>query len=171
MRRTAAFLLVTVAGCAFQPSGATEDAASDDAPDPIDAAVDAPAIDAAPHDITHVAVADETLGTGDLVFSANATIDTGTLALTGATLPAGTELVAVAQDGGGPELAILRVHMLTIDAGVTVRAVGSRPLVVMAETVQLDGILDAGARRDVPGAGGSAPQSGAGRGAAGLDQR
>ena len=155
------------AACSFTPSGATDDAApADDAtePDaapPTDADID---IDAAPHDIAHVAAPDEALGTGDLALAADTTIDTSALAITDVTLPAGVELVAAAQDGGGAELAILRVRALSIAAGVTVRAVGARPLVVLADTIAIDGALDAGARRNVPGAGGAPPQMGAGRG-------
>ncbi|HUQ05795.1 MAG TPA: hypothetical protein VM261_25010 [Kofleriaceae bacterium] len=155
--------------CSFQPSGAgSDDALVLDAGDDGDAApvVDA-AIDAAPHDIAHVAAADETLGTADLEVSADATIDTTALSISDVMLPAGVELVAVAQDAGGPELAILRVRKLRILGGVTITARGSRPLVVLADIITIDGVLDAGARRERPGAGGAPPQMGVGHGADG----
>ena len=166
-----ALALAFAAGCAFEPRGALDDdAAAPDAPgDDVDAATtDALEPDAAPHQVAHVASADATLGSEDLVFDAAATIDTGALTVTGVTLPVGVELVAAAQSPSGPELALLRVRGLTLAEGVVVRAIGSRPLVILAETASIAGTLDAGARRDQPGAGGSGPRGGIGRGGDGV---
>jgi hypothetical protein len=157
---------VATAACSFQPAGAgADDALVLDAAADVDAAADIDAsLDAAPHDIAHVAAPDEALGTGDLELAADATIDTSALTISGVTLPAGVELVAASQDGHASELAILRVRKLAILAGVTVTATGTRPLVILAETIMIDGVLDAGAHRGTPGAGGAPPQMGIGRG-------
>lgn len=169
MRHLVVLAALHAVACSFTPSGAGDDDAGDDGANDPDAGLAGDAgPDAAPHDIAHLVAADESLGSGDLAITADASLDTGALAIAGVTLPAGVELVAVAQDGGGPELAVLRVRDFSIAAGVTLTATGSRPLVVIAESIAIDGALDAGARRDMPGAGGSPAQMGAGRGADGV---
>ena len=161
--------LVLVAGaCGFNPSGGElgdGDAAGDD-PDATDEIVDA-SPDAAPVDIHHVPAAAEMIGTGDLAITADVTVDTGALTVTGIALEPGVELVASAQDGGGPELAILRVRSLAVASSVTLRAVGTRPLVVLADTITIAGLFDAGGHRGEPGAGGSGARAGTGKGADG----
>ena len=166
MRSLVVLVALHAAACSFTPSGAPDDAAPepDAADDPDATPIDDADVDAAPHDIAHVAGPDETLGTDDLALTADTTIDTTALEIAGVTLPAGVTLAASAQDGGGTELAILRVRAFSIAGGITVRATGTRPLVVLAETIAIDGVLDAGARRGVPGAGGAPPRMGAGRG-------
>ena len=103
-------------------------------------------------------------GRGVLVLG-DAVIDTTTLLINGAPPAAGGTL-STAPQPGGPELAILHVDALTIEAGATVRVIGGRPLVIVADhDIEIVGVLDAGARADVPGAGGSSPSSGLGAGA------
>ena len=131
---------------------------SGDDGDPSDAALDgAPAGD----DVAHVLPADEYLGTGNLAVTADFTLDTTNLTSTPG-LPRGVTLASATQDTGGPELAILRVDNLTISAGKRLRAVGSRPLVVLANAIQIDGVFDVSAIHDVPGAGGVLGGPGAG---------
>ncbi|MEJ7599333.1 MAG: hypothetical protein WKG01_15610 [Kofleriaceae bacterium] len=112
-------------------------------------------------DVAHVLPEDEYLGTGDLQVTTDLSIDTTNLTATPG-LPPGVTLTAAPQDGGGPELAILRVGTLEVASGVRVRAIGGRPLVVLALALQIDGILDAAAIHEVPGAGGSLAGPGAG---------
>ncbi len=50
---------------------------------------------------------------------------------------------------------VVSVGDLTVGGGVTLTVQGALPLVILAEgTVMVDGVIDAGARRDVPGPGG-----------------
>jgi hypothetical protein len=177
-------VLLGVAGCSFQPSGGevdgggevvdaevSTDASDPDGADPdaatVDAAaldaaaVDAPAVDAPPTTGDVVHLADDSIGTGDLTVTTPITVITSTTGFTfGTPLPAGVTYTTAAQDPGGPELAVLRVRTLTIAANV--RVVGSRPLVIVAGTIALNGVIDAGARRGTPGAGGSAAGAGVG---------
>lgn len=102
-------------------------------------------------------------GQGVLVLG-DAVIDTTTLLIDGAPPPAGG-ILSTAPQPGGPELAIWHVGGLTIEPGATVRVIGSRPLVIVADyDIELAGVLDASARAAVPGPGGSAPSSGLGAG-------
>ncbi|HUQ05985.1 MAG TPA: hypothetical protein VM261_25960 [Kofleriaceae bacterium] len=182
-------VLLGVAGCSFHPSGgevdgganaidaevSTDGADQDGTPDP-DAAQpdaaqpDAAAIDATPIDAMEtdasttgdvVHVADDSIGTGDLAVVSPITVITSTTGFTfGMPLPAGVTYTTVAQDPGGPELAVLRVRTLSVAANI--RVVGSRPLVILAGTISLSAVIDAGARQRTPGAGGSTMGTGAG---------
>lgn len=81
---------------------------------------------------------------------------------------------AVAQTQGGPEVAVLVVNSLTVAAGKTVIAEGSRPLVIVsAKTITLNGDLDvtAGATPPPPGAYGTngIPGIGPGGGKPGMN--
>jgi hypothetical protein len=69
----------------------------------------------------------------------------------GMTLPAGTTFATALQDGGGPELAVLHVRALAVHAQV--RAYGSRPLVVLADSFELTETIDVSAHGDRPGPG------------------
>lgn len=114
-------------------------------------------------DALHVPTTGDVVGTQDLVFASNTTIDTGTLSI-GTPLPSGVTFDMWPQTSGG-ELAVLHVGRLLVPVGVTVRVIGSRPLVVIsAGEIVVNGSIDVGARRDVPGAGGSGPGMGAGKG-------
>jgi hypothetical protein len=144
-------------------------------PLPVDARADA-AVDARPDapppvitdDIAHVPEDGETAGTADLALSGSLRIDTTALTIDDAAPPAGIVFDVWPQDGGGPELAVLHVRRLDVAAAARVRITGRRPLVVIAGTeIVVAGILDAGARRSEPGAGGAGPGAGPGAGGPG----
>jgi len=123
---------------------------------PIDAiAIDAPPIDAPPPVgvVVHVPDDQEAIGTGDMTISATLTINTSGTPSANMALPPGVTLSVIAQDGGGSDLAVLRARALTISAGVVVRATGSRPLVILAETVTIAGWLEVSASGSTPGPG------------------
>ncbi|MBE7449564.1 MAG: hypothetical protein HS111_11905 [Kofleriaceae bacterium] len=103
-------------------------------------------------DIAHVRAEDEYVGTASLTVTVDVLLDTSALTATPGPLPAGV-FVAAPQDGGGPELAILRGLDVAIAPGVTVKVVGSRPLVVLARTIVIEGTIDASADGVTPGPG------------------
>src|SRR5688572_19654743 len=131
-------VLAGVTACSFTPSGepdsgttsgvdaeTTTDAADGDGANTIDAAmIDAAAIDAAPTTGDVVHIADDSVGTGDLLVASSITTQTsgGSFGF-GMALPSGVSFTTAAQDPSGPELAVLRVRNLTIAGGVTVRVV------------------------------------------------
>ncbi|ACY14631.1 hypothetical protein [Haliangium ochraceum] len=171
------------AACTFSPSpldpiGVDAALAPDadigsDAPLPvIDAGPDDGGIDAPPPpeliDIAHLAAEDEWPGLASLQLDNGASIDTTALTINGMPYPGveGDDIVfeSVAQEGSGPELAVLRVSALTVNNG-TVRVLGARPLLVIASgEITLDGVLDASADFATPGPGGAAQSEGDGRG-------
>jgi hypothetical protein len=177
--------IALLGGCSFDSSGvasddggvATVDASTVDA-DP--AAPDAntadappgtpdaiPAPDAGPdpitEDVVHVPSGAEQSSHDQVVLSGSVTINTENLTFGGGPAPAPFD--AVAQDGGDGELAILHVKTLTVMGGANVRVVGTRPFVVIASgAIVVDGLIDAGARRATPGAGGSSARMGGGAG-------
>src|SRR5262245_45190986 len=161
-------------GCSFDDNGVAglpqpgvDAGPRNDAQSAIDAAPTTP--DGAVSDIPHVPPDHAGAGTADLTLT-SATIDTSALTVTGAALPAGVTLDRSPQSCNPcPELAILHVHNLTIQAGNTVRVIGSRPLVIIAGgDVTIAGLLDASAHGAEPGAGGAAPGDGPGAGTTGV---
>lgn len=113
--------------------------------------------------IPHLAEGEQIFGTGDLDLAAGF-INTDTLTVPATSLGTST-FDAVAQSPSGPELAVLRVGTLKIPGGKLVRVAGERPLVIVAAgAVMIDGMLDASARLDQYGAGGSGERAGDGRG-------
>ena len=116
-------------------------------------------------DVPHLPASAETLGTDDLQLG-DITIDTTQLAIPN--LPSGVTVDQVAQDPGGPELMVIHARDVQIAAGATVRIVGSRPLVILARRITVDGTLDASADLDTPGGGGYGPAMGTGAGGAGT---
>jgi hypothetical protein len=118
-------------------------------------------------DIAHVSASDEaTLGLDtDYTIAVATTINTTTLTAN-PSLPAGVGFVAVTSPGG-PSVAMLDADMFAVNATLTVT--GSRPLIVVARTIQVAGAIDAGAKADVPGAGGAGPGSGTGAGQPGQE--
>lgn len=94
--------------------------------------------------------ADEYTGVDDLTIAAPITIDTGKMSF-GMALPPGATFVAATQDGGGPELAILHVRALVVHADV--RAFGARPLVVLADSLDVDHMIDVSAHDNEGGPG------------------
>jgi hypothetical protein len=118
--------------------------------------------------VLHLADGDSVAGTSALMLSDTIAIDTGSLMISGATLPAGVTFDARPQLGGGPELAVLHVGGLMVTSGAQVRITGTRPLVIVAGgDVQVDGVLDASANGAVPGPGGSIGGGGGGAGGGG----
>jgi len=153
---------VLAVGCSFNPSGQLGPDGGD-----VDASTSDPdAGEAVVEDIHHVPAAEERLGVVDVTIANDLVLDTTDLAVTSGE-PAGITLVAVPQDGGGPELAVLRVRDLVIVPGVVLRASGSRPLVILARSVRIDGVIDVSGRGAQRGAGGSPANNGGGPGAAG----
>ncbi len=146
MRRWLPAVLFGLVGCGFQSGVSPGD---DDVPD-AGGPDDEPAggIDD-PDEVVHVGAADEFLGTGDLNLVVAATIDTSALTISTG-LPAGVTFTAAAQDGGGPELAIL--HVRHFESGADLRVTGARPLVVIAQDVAFSGALRAGGDDDGAGA-------------------
>jgi len=110
-------------------------------------------------DVVHVRTEDEYTGIDDLTITAPITIDTDRM-LFGMSLPPGATFGAAKQDGAGPELAIL--HVRKLDVRATIRGLGSRPLVVIADSIELTETIDVTAHHDQPGPG--ALSSGAGPG-------
>jgi len=101
-------------------------------------------------DVVHVGSTDEYTGTDDLTIAASITIDTDKM-MFGMPLPPGVTFGAAKQDGGGPDLAILHVRALAVHA--TVQALGSRPLVVIADSIELTETIDVTAHQGQPGPG------------------
>ncbi|CAN5874725.1 hypothetical protein BH11MYX3_BH11MYX3_07470 [soil metagenome] len=102
---------------------------------------------------SHVPEAEPLTGMGDLVLGTTV-IDTTALTIDGAVPLHGT-MIAIAQDGGGPELAVLHADRITVTAGAVVHVVGSRGLVMFATTIEIAGTVDAGAAGTRPGPGAS----------------
>lgn len=86
-------------------------------------------------------------------------------------LPEGDTLDVRPQLGSGPELAVLHVGSLDVASGAVVTIVGTRPLVIVAAgAASIAGTLDAGAHGVTPGAGGSPPAMGDGKGQPGQHE-
>src|SRR5262249_1160926 len=95
------------------------------------------------------------------------------LALTPAP-PAGVTVEAAAQEPSGPELMLIRARSITIPQSVTVTVAGSRPLVLIADTITIAGTLDCGAHLHAPGPNGGGiigPALGGGTGGNGAHTR
>ncbi len=161
-----------VAGCTFNrpPAQNGDDVTPIDAFEaPVGEDVPPLLIDAAiTRDIPHLPTAAEAPGTGDLVISGPVTIDTTLVTLSSGAPPAGVTLEQVAQDPGGSLLMVIRANTFTIQNGAQVRVIGTRPLVIVANTITIAGTLDASADTKTPGAGGQATNAGSGGGAVGT---
>lgn len=90
----------------------------------------------------------------------DALIDTTALTIDGV-VPIDASFVPALQSNG-PEVAVLVVDSLVVTG--TVRVVGGRPLVIVGTTIDVDGVIDGGARSVVPGPGGGAAGVGIGAG-------
>ena len=142
--------------------GGTGDDASD-GPLTIDAMIDAAGTTFVP---LHVPAGGRAPGSG-AVSLGNGVIDTATLSIPGG-LPGGVTFDVWPQGGALPDLAVLHVSTFAVSGGATVRVLGSRPLVVVASgVISINGVLDAGARRATPGAGGNDAMTGSGAGGIG----
>lgn len=151
-------VLVACVGCSFQ-HGSLTGVTSDGASDGIVVLVP-----------THLAPADGVAGSAPLSLSGAVTIDT-TVPSISVTLPEGDTLDVRPQLGGGPELAVLHVGSLDVASDAVVSIVGTRPLVIVAAgAVNVSGTLDAGGHGATPGAGGSLPAMGDGKGSTGQHE-
>jgi hypothetical protein len=120
--------------------------------------------------VIHLDPTEAYCGNSDLDLKAPMTIDTDALTLDGAAPPAGVAFDATIQLGSQSSLAVLHIRQGTLDAGVTLRAIGSRPLVIVAcgdIVLAPDALLDASAHGSQPGAGGAMPGQGLGAGGRG----
>ncbi len=145
-----------ISACAFPataPSGAADDDAGNGAgsggdPDPGAGSSETVTgtTPASPDDIVNLAVGDELLGADDLALGTAAkdgaavTIDTGNLTITGVQLPPGVSFKQVLRDGNGGELALLQVKDLMLEGPIHV--IGTRPLVIIASSVQTSATID-----------------------------
>jgi hypothetical protein len=138
----------------------------DDAVDALDSniLVDVPRVT---DDIAHLEQAEEYVGAAPFTTGVGWMLDTTSLTST-PDLPPGVTFMTAMQDGGGPDLAILRADTFAIPAGSSLRVIGSRPFVVLAHSISINGALDVGANKEQPGAGGS--QTGPGLGGPGMRQ-
>lgn len=147
------------------PDGDLVDGDDGDATSEVDAAgSDGSATDAPPgvEDIVHVRAIDEVIGTGDLTIATAVTITTSGTPASNLTLPTGVSLAVVPQDGGGSDLVVLRVRTLSISGPGSLRATGTRPLVILAETATIGGWVDVAASGATPGAGAAVSGGGVG---------
>jgi len=129
---------------------------------------DAPPADAAPPgwQVAHLPSSQWYAGDANAVVSGGgeAHINTTTLEVEG-DITAGLTLQATTQNFGGPNVAVLRVNSLTLEAGSTLYLDGERPFIVIAEeTVVIEGQIVASALRGRPGPGGAQPTQGIGAG-------
>lgn len=117
-------------------------------------------------DVIHVPAIKEFAGVADLSISGTVLIDTSDLTLDGANPPSGAVFdTSPQEDVTGPGLAILHIRTLTVEAGATLRVVGSRPIAIIAsQQVTISGVIDVSADRGTPGAGGATSGSGNGAG-------
>jgi hypothetical protein len=159
---------LALSACTFSPSGLDPDP---DATPGVDATVPPdgpPPFPPLPGNVVHVPEEGWFGGDAAVVWSANVTIDTTALTLTGPGT-GGLTFEMREHDPPGSQIATLHLGDLTVASGVTVRVVGNRPLVVISSgSVTLSGVIDAGARDSIPGAGGGAPGQGTGPGAPGT---
>jgi hypothetical protein len=157
-------LSVVLAGCGFKAATTIDSSSIDgnivDAPI-IDAMIDSRMIDSLvpPTDflVDHVGTVPLSLLSQDRNFTTDTTIDT--------TSTTGTVPLTFVPQTGGSLVAVLYARNLAVNS--TVRIIGDKPLVIVAETITINttGVLDASARHEIPGANGhnfAEPGSGAG---------
>ena len=166
--RTSCLLLALTGACGFQVSANGGNGGGDGGPDSsIDSAIDAP-IDtpAETGDVDLIPASEETFNTGNWTVD-DLTIDTSALT-SSIPLPAGVSLLVGIQTSGG-QVAFLRVNDFKLNSGRTMRVVGQRPFVILANhDITIDGTLDISARGKTPGAGGQPPATGPGKGGDGT---
>ena len=160
MRSLRAALLL-LGACGFH-TGASE--GSDGRP-VADAGVDAdgggggPEAGETTRDLPHVPSTAETSGSGTWVLTGTVTISTsGATVIASPPLPTGVFASIVAQQTApGTEIAVIRADVVNVTVGASVVITGTRPFVVVANTINVDGTLDASAVIGAAGAGGGAP--------------
>jgi hypothetical protein len=128
----------------------------------VDAVTDAGVIVAA-----HLPPDESYVGTGDWTIVDNVYLDSiaGTVDVP---LPVGVRLNSSTQLGGGPGVLVLHVRNLRIDASGELMADGNRPLIIVAQNVQIEGRVDVSGHLDGAGAGGFDPDEGPGAGGVGA---
>jgi hypothetical protein len=176
--RLALLAAVMLAGCQFDPIGLSGedqgdddgaeagDDGSDDAPPPAsETPTPTPGEFPPLEGVAHVPPEGWYGGTADLELT-DGEIDTDDLTLPIA-IPDGVAFDVFRQDDG-PEVAVLHVNRFDLPTG-TVTVQGSRALVIVAAAdITIGGVLDAGARQNQPGPGGSLPADGPGVGGPGV---
>lgn len=118
--------------------------------------------------VPHVPAAEEATNENDLTLDSIA-IDTTQAAITDGIPDGVVDMTVIDQDRDGPSLAVLRARNLTIRG--LLRLDGSRPFVIIAETITIEqgSVIDAAALGTQPGPGGHATDDGElGQGGAGL---
>jgi len=163
MRLVVIALLVAPA-CRFEPGHVPGGGGDDDDDGGIADAADGDADPYVPPVVAHVSASDEAnlISTTSWIVDTATTFDTGTGMATPA-LPAGLFAMALAQEGGGPELFVIQGARIEVSSTLTV--IGTRPLVLVAsDEIVIGGMLDASAKHATPGPGGAAPSDGPGAG-------
>lgn len=123
----------------------------------VDAPSDAPPPPPPSPDIFHLPIGGDRVGSADIVFDVATVIDTTNLGVTG--LATSLPLEHHVMVDGAP-VAVLYVKRLEVATGRTLRVIGDRPLIIVAETeVSILGTIDTSARADAPGADGESPLS------------
>ncbi|HEX5061791.1 MAG TPA: hypothetical protein VFV99_20630 [Kofleriaceae bacterium] len=135
-------VVAALAGCSFE-HGMDVGGGGDDVPPDV-----APSL----RDIPHVPATHEMPGIGDYMFT-NTTIDTTTGTIQ-PPAPEGVVVAMVMQEPSGDELLVIRAHAISIPAATAVTVTGTRPLVLIADTITIAGLLDGSAHASVPGPGG-----------------
>ena len=110
--------------------------------------------------VAHVPVKEETAGAFDLTIDQRVTFDTTSLLFTGVAMgEAGT--ATIRQDNADSDLALMRVAKLTVTQNGQLVITGIKPLVIIANTIEIDGLVDASADvNGVSGPGGGRPGMG-----------
>ncbi len=112
-------------------------------------------------DVDFLPASEETFVDADWTLDADALLDTATMVAAG--LPDGVTFRVGMQEVGG-EVAILRVRTLKLNNNRTLSVQGTRPLVVLADEIVLDGVLDAGGHGATAGPAGFSAATGPGAG-------
>jgi hypothetical protein len=129
----------------------------------VDGAVDAVSLPAVSHLGTSVEA--------DLTSTAEVTIDAATTIDTAAgtvdpPLPGGAVLLASVVQESGPSVMVIQAASITVTAAMTVR--GDKPLILVADTIDLEALLDVSGGLGTAGPGGSATGLGDGSGTDGA---
>jgi hypothetical protein len=111
--------------------------------------------------VPHVPAALETPGKIDLLIPANGTeviLDTSPATIEPGPPFEGVDFTITRQTEGDTDIVVIQVDEFRVDGVLKVR--GTRPFVVVANKIFINGTLDAGAIGPLPGAGGNAPRTG-----------
>nr|MBA2540717.1 hypothetical protein [Deltaproteobacteria bacterium] len=117
--------------------------------------------------VPHVPEGEEDIGDSDLTLRQGGffTFDTTSLQPGGDIAMGEAEFEKLRQDGADADIVLMRVAAFTIEEGALFRITGEHPLVILANTIKIDGVIDASASLlgavTQPGPGGGAPGSAA----------